>query len=65
MINIYVIFLLRTLLVPFRYYSLQKLSSPKEADIPFSSISKIDSSKQKEFQKLPQTPKQFGSRAIG
>ncbi|CAK8679059.1 unnamed protein product [Clavelina lepadiformis] len=38
-----------------------KLSSPKEVDIPFSSISKMDSSKQKQFQKLPRTPKQFGS----
>ncbi|CAK8679046.1 unnamed protein product [Clavelina lepadiformis] len=41
-----------------------KLSSPKEVDIPFSSISKMDSSKQKKFQKLPRTPKQFGSGAI-
>ncbi|XP_076824396.1 uncharacterized protein LOC143470253 isoform X2 [Clavelina lepadiformis] len=38
-----------------------KLSSPKEVDIPFSSISKMHSSKQKKFQKLPRTPKQFGS----
>ncbi|XP_076824388.1 uncharacterized protein LOC143470251 isoform X2 [Clavelina lepadiformis] len=38
-----------------------KLSSPKEVDIPFSSISKMDSSKQRKFQKLPRTPRQFGS----
>ncbi|CAK8679001.1 unnamed protein product [Clavelina lepadiformis] len=38
-----------------------KLSSPKEVDIPFSSISKMDSSKQRKFQKLPPTPKQLGS----
>ncbi|XP_076824392.1 uncharacterized protein LOC143470252 isoform X2 [Clavelina lepadiformis] len=38
-----------------------KLSSPKEVDIPFSSISKMGSSKQKKFQKLPRTPRLFGS----
>ncbi|XP_076824379.1 uncharacterized protein LOC143470250 isoform X2 [Clavelina lepadiformis] len=38
-----------------------KLSPPKEVDIPFSSILKMDSSKQKKYQKLSRTPQQFGS----